>query len=1075
MRQAIGFALAALLASACFAQDQGRLTGTVGDTTGAVVAGAEITAVNRATGVSYRAASNTTGTYVFPQLPPGTYSVTCRLDGFKSVEHREIILETRYSRTIDFQLEVGQVTERVEVAATTPLLESENAGIGQLVDRNKMMAFPLRDRRSGGLVLLAPGVVSQNPTSENVSVAGGRGRNQNYLIDGISNINSGTDLSISQFNPPAESIQEFKVEINSYTADLGRSSGGVISATTRAGTNEFHGSGYWFVRDDAFDARSFYAAFKEPLRFHVTGGSLGGPIIRNKTFFFTNYEYQDNVAGQTFSSEVVPHPRERIGDFSARRDVSVLDPVSRTPFPGNIIPQSRIDPVARQLVSFFPEANIASNDVTRAPRNNFLATGTSEVSSHNIVTRLDHNLGDKNRLFFRFLFFKSPTADAVAWPDAIQAGDPRARRTFNKAFNYAGSWSRNFTPNLVNDFRFGVIDQNRTLAHVGANSGTAGKVGLANVDPAHFPRLLVAGLSTLGDFRHLWVFDKNTNSLHDTLTWIRGRHQIKAGFDYIGSLVDNDDTSGTTSGTFTFNNRATNEGLAAFLLGWTSAASTNAIDYRTLTDYWGLFVTDDWKVTSKLTVNLGVRWELDTPPSRQNNELSGFDPNGLNPVSGTRGVVTFTPFPEIGTRAFQYDLNNFGPRFGFAWRPRDSWVVRGGYGISYDKPWRDVARGADASYTKQRDFTSPDGGFTPSMLFKDGLPPPVAEQRGPGFGAVRPGQAVRFAPDYYVPNQRTPYMQQWDFSIQKQLPGNSLAEAVYMANVGHKLYGEIVNYNVIPLVNGRGPARQDQLARLYPQFGNVSARYPTWGNSSYHAMIVKFQKRYSNGLSLLSHYTWSKFLDDVILDAQLGASSGLRHPELRQQDKGLSGNHLGGRFVTAAVWDLPFGKQRRFAIQSRALDMVAGGWTIAPFVEWHSGAVFAVDEQTNRTNTFGARNRPNALRNPVLSGGGSKDERLARWFDTSAFAEPAVGEFGNGARAYCCGPGLFQMDASVQKDFRFSEKWKLQFRSEFFNLFNHPNFSAPQGVRGRGDFGRVTSVNAATTPRQVQFALRVEF
>jgi len=1067
-----------LLLSSTFAQTESRLTGTVTDSTGSIIVGAEVTAANTATGVVYRATSSDTGTYVFPALPPGTYKVSCQLSGFKRFEHAGVVLDTGFVRTVDIKLAVGDVTETVEVAGVSPLLESENATVGQLVGRSTVFNMPMASRRTGSLVRLVGAVayLDEGGGAEQLpffTMAGGRARNQNWQLDGVNIQNNSIGNAQVMFNPPSETIEEFKVEMNSYSADLGRSGGGFIQLTTRAGTNQYHGALYEFLRNDKLDARTFFAVQKAPLRYNIFGATLGGPIVKNKTFFFFNYEGARYRIGQTLSSDEVPHPADREGNFSSRTDVTVVDPTTRQPFPGNIIPVSRQDPIARELIKFYPAPNVAGSDVMRAPRDNFARNGVDLTNIDWFTTRIDHNLSEKNRLFGRLIIGKSVHDNVIAFPERI--ADPRGEFQDPRTYTFAGSWHRSLRPTLFNEFRYNLLRAPQSQSSFGNGSGVNGKLGLNGVDPTAFPRVRLDGYAGLGgNNQHFRLVERDTQEVADHLTWIHGSHHVRMGFNlrYSRFLNETDTASG---GFFNFTARATNEGLATLLLGWTSNAQfLDGAAVIGRTDYWAGFIADDWKLTPKFTLNLGIRWDMDTPLWRKNNLLSRVNIGPVNPVSGTPGIMEFAPFPETGKYASGFDKNNFGPRFGFAWRPVGTLVFRGGYGVFYNGPFLNIAGVSTVGFNQQADFISPDGGFTPAFLFRSGIPALPATQRlDAGFGAVPVGSPTRISPDFIQRDHVNGYHHQFNFSIQKQLFGDLLVEAGYMGNLGHKLAGSSVNINMIPLVNGRGPATQDQRLRPFPQYNNVTQVGLPWGNSTYHALNLRAEKRFSRGLNFLTNYTFSKFIDDIDATSELGLEAPYTHVELRKLDKSLAGSHLGQRLVTSAVYELPWGKGRRFLIASPVLGHIAGGWSLAFIGEFRDGAVFGVSELTNRSNTFSNSQRPNLLRNASLASDRPRAEQLARWFDTTAFQDPGVAVFGNAPRAMCCGPGFIGVDLSAQKWFQITERWRVQFRGDIENLPNRPNFGLPARFRGAGDFGRVSST--VGTSRRIQLALRVEF
>lgn len=1069
----------ALLLAPClsFGQTEARLTGTVADPSGSVISGAEVTAVNNATGVVHKVTSTDSGTYVFPALPPGAYRLSCQVSGFKRAEQSSVLLDTGFVRTIDIRLEIGATNDVVEVKALTPLLEAENATVGQLVERSTLLNMPLPSRRTGSLVRLVGAVAfhSEGGGAEQLpffTMGGGRARNQNWQLDGANIQNNAIGNAQMLFNPPSETIEEFKVELSNYGADLGRSGGGFIQMTTRAGTNTFRGALYEFLRNDKLDARTFFSPTKAPLRYNIFGATLGGPIIKNKTFFFFNYEGARYRIGQTLSSDEVPHLANRSGDFSARRDVTILDPESRQPFPGNIIPVSRQDQVARELMKYYPEPNVAS-DPTRAPRDNFARNGVDLTDIDWYTTRIDHTINANNRLFGRLVIGRSVHDNVIAYPERI--ADPRGEFQDPRTYSVAGSWHRTLKPTLFNELRFNVSRAPQTQTSFGNDSGVNGQLGIKGVDPTAFPRVRMDGYAGLGgNSQNLRIVERDTVEVSDNLTWVRGSHHIRTGFNmrYSRFLNESDTASG---GFFNYTARATNEGLATFLLGWTSNAQLlDGAPVIGRTDYWGIYLADDWKITPKLTLNLGVRWDLDTPLWRKDNLLSRFNSGLPNPVSGNLGAMEFAPFQATGKYSSGWDRNNFGPRVGFAWRPAGTLVARGGYGLFFNGPFLNVAGVSTAGFNQQADYASADGGFTPVFLLRNGIPaPPPQEERGPGFGAVRIGTAPRLSPDFIQNNHVSGYHHQFNLSIQKQMFDNLLLEVGYMGNLGHKLAGSNININMIPLVNGRGPATQDQRLRPFPQYGNVTHIGLPWGNSSYHALTLRAEKRFSSGLSFLTNYTWSKFIDDIDATTELGLEAPYTHVELRKLDRSLAGSHVGQRLIASTVYDVPWGKGRRYPIANPVLGHIAGGWSLAVIAEFRDGPVYGVTELTNRTNTFSNSQRPNLLRDPGLDTGRPRGEVLSRYFDTTAFQDPGVGVFGNAPRAICCGPGFVGLDISAQKWFQLTERFRMQFRADMENLPNRPNFGLPGRTRGAGDFGAISSI--VGTARRIQLGLRLEF
>ena len=872
-----------LLGMAAAGFGQARVTGTVTDNTRGVVVGATVEAKNVDTGQTTSSLTNQSGVYSIAFLNPGQYELSCELTGFKRFTRSGLVLETGTTTTVNIELTLGQITESVSVSAEAPLIESESGAIGQLIENKAILNMPIQSRRSAALIRLMGNVSFRvedgGEAIPRFSMGGGRSLNQMWHLDGGVTQNMALGVAQLSLNPPNEALQEFKAIVNSYSAEFGRTGGGLILMTTRSGTNEFHGSAYEWLRNDVLNARTFFAAEKAPLRFNIFGASLGGPVIKNKTFFFYNYEGGRRRTGVTITRNV-PRPAEVNGDFSARTDVRILDPTTRvgntpaTPFPDNIIPQSRIDSVGRAFARFYPAPNQPGDDPTRAPSNNYRANGSDQLNQDYHTARVDHQLSENDRAFARLSYVTAPEVVAAVMPE--QAADERAGTRENRHANLVVSWQRTVRTTLINDFKYMYGNRMHINRGAGTGSGLNGQINLDGVEPTDLARLTVTGHSALGQTPHQRIQEPIlTHQFTNGLLWMKGNHSLKMGFEWRYSS-NKDDFRQTSGGLFNFTDRATNSGLASLLLGWTNNASLLQTDIlETRTDYYGTYFQDDWKVTPNLTINIGLRWELDTPRWEKNNRQSGFDATQINPVSGTPGVITFAGQDGVGKYAHDFDRNNFGPRFGFAYRVTKGTVVRGGYGVSYNGPYQGAVPNAWAQgFSLSGSFDSPDGGFTPALLFASGMPAITREPLTPGFGAVPLGRPVRTSPDYIEHDHVAGYAQQWNLGVQKELRANVLVEIAYIANVGHKLGGPNENVNQIPLVDERGPAVQSQALRPFPQFGNVLNVSPDWGNSSYHSMNVKVEKRYSAGLSLLGNYTWAKFIDDVQSGSELGEARG---------------------------------------------------------------------------------------------------------------------------------------------------------------------------------------------------------
>ncbi len=963
---------------------------------------------------------------------------------------------------------MGAVTESVVVSAQSPLLQAETSAVSTLVENATIRNMPLASRRIGSLVRLMGNVTFGSEASwegiSNFSIAGGRARQQIWQLDGGNLQGVMLVTGIVSVAPPVEAMEEFRVQANGYPAEFGRSTGGFISMTTKSGTNRFRGSLYEFLRNDAFDARNFFSATKPPLRYNVFGGTLGGPVIRDRTFFFFSYEGTRRRDGVTRILNV-PTQSEVAGDFSSSTG-TLMDPQSRLPFAGNRIPVSRLDGVGAALAKLYPAPNVAG---APSGNRNFLQNAVNKTRGDSYIVKVDHVLSQKNRISGRYLKFRSPVEPGRVFPNpaADNVGDQ-----LSDQFHITGNWVRTVGATLFNELRYNYNRRTNEDPSLYPSTITA-DVGLRGVAQDGTPNINVTGFNAIGQGGQYRLAGPGfQHQILEAVSWTRGKHQVKFGGEWRSSEMP-DLWGDSRAGQFAFNDVATGRGfgLAALLLGWTNTATVNTGFTSARMNYLAAYIQDDWKVSPRLMLNLGLRWDMDTPRSERDNLQTGFDSVAINPVSGTPGIITYAGRDGVSVYAHGFDKNNFGPRFGFAYRPLDDrLILRGGYGLMYGPIYDDsITRANVVGFGDVRQFQSSDNGITPALLLRNGVPTPPAEPLGPGFGAVPLGAAPRITPDFYDQNQRATYAHHLNFSAQRQLFGSFLLEASYTANLAHRVSGRATNVNEIR--PERRGARQDQALRPFPQYANVTQRAVNWGNSSYHGLNIKVEKRFSRGLNLLSNYTWSKFLDDVQSAADAGGG-GPQSYYARQLDKALSGNDIRHRWVSSAVYELPVGRGRRVDIGNRALDLALGGWSVGVISELRTGLPFGVTEQTNRLNAFSSSQRPNLTGDWRMASGRSRADSINRWFNTAAFASPADGVLGNAPRAFAIGPGTVSLDTSLLKDFAFREAATLQLRGEFFNMLNRPNFGLPNRTRGNAAFG---SIGSASGGRQIQLGLRLVF
>jgi hypothetical protein len=1062
-----------LICAAALAQNTGTLTGIIVDPSQANLPGVSLILTNEETGVAERAATNPQGEYTFPLLQPGRYRLTADAKGFRPYTRTGIVLESARVSRIDLTMEIGQVNEAVEVKASTPLLESESSTVGQFIEHKTVVDMPLTGRRVGELLALEGNsiYITGDVIRPRVAVAGGRSDQQQWLIDGVNSSNIALEVPQALFNPPVESVQEIRIQQNSYSAEYGNTSSGVVAMTTRSGANQFHGAAYEFFRNDKLDARNFFAAQKAPLRWNIFGFSVGGPVIHNRTFFFSNVEWQKQRVGAT-QNLTVPSELQRAGDFSQTFTatgalIRIYDPETtagtvRMPFPNNAIPKNRIDPVGAAMIALYPLPNRAASNLAGA--NNYVANNVTALNLTTWTAKVDHQIRSNDRASFRFILHNFPTSTSATYPTA--AADPTA--VVNRRRAYSALWEEvhNFSSTLINDVRFEWQPRYFFNLSLGLDQGWPSKLGLKGVSDRAFPRVTNAGYAALGPGTQERIQTPiHDTDVVDTLSWFRGSHAVKFGGEF--RIVRNQDIlNDQISGNLAFatqptglpNVNNTGNAAASLLIGFPNSGSVHATDpLDRRAKYFAFFLQDDWKVTRRLTLNLGVRWEAHTPRTDANNRQNGFDPLKINPVSNTPGVVTFAGQDGLGATVYDGDYNNIAPRIGMAWKPfGDRTVIRAGAGLFYGPP-QPGSNNTSAGFERAGSFTTPDNGITAPFLLRNGFPAFTDTQRGPGYGAVPVGQAVKFAPTFIQSPRILGYTEQWNFGIQRELGWDSVLELTYLGNQGHHLNGPDTSINQVPhALIGAGNA---QVRRPFPQFGNVSLIAPMWGNSNYHGFNIKAEKRFSHGLNFLVNYTFSKFIDDVPNAQEVGATPGIQDVYDRRSDRALSGNDVRHRMVMSSVYELPLGKGR-----------VLGGWSFGFIAILQQGSPVGLTVQTSNTNAFNpGSQRVNVLRDPSLPA----DRRsVQQWFDPTAVAAPAPFTFGNAGRALLTGPGLMQLSLSLLKNIRFRERYNVQFRAESLNFVNHANFNDPGTALGSAGFG---VISGAKDPRTMQLGLRLEF
>lgn len=1038
----------------------GSIQGTVTDESGALIPGAQIAIRNLDTGVSQQTRSNTAGIYFIGEVRPGSYSVEAQAAGFARFVRSGITVRIEDRLRVDIAMRVGQVSETVEVKAEAPLVQSESTTIGKVVEETSIKQLPLNGRNAFDLVLLTPGT-QQKDGDEQPRLSGGRSRNAEISLDGTSV--SDPRRGETSYIPNLDALQEFKVQTNGLSAEFGRLVGGIVTATLKSGTNQYHGNLFEFIRNDQFNARNFFSSTVPKLAYNQFGGMIGGPIIHDRTFFFADYEGL-RIRRESLFNLTVPTPQMKQGDFSSLLGRSVgtdalgrgvfqnqiFDPAStrtapngklvRDAFPGNVIPRSRFDPAGANLMNLYIDPNLPGSV------QNFRTLQPSGSNFNKFDVRVDHRFTDRDLFFTRVSSDRQETSSARPYQWSATGGSKGEIDTW---LTGALNWTRTITPTTLNDFRFAAF-RGRLHRLISPADNTA--LGIPNLDRYGLPRITVPGYDSLGDAQ---VFDPTQEQyqFQDIATFVRGRHIIKAGADVRRFRIN--DLQLDFNGTYNFANAQTADPstsgsgnpMASLLLGQVDRYlnDPNRGRFYCRSSYMGLFFQDDFKVSPTFTLNIGLRYDVEQNPNETRWNGSDFNLD-------LGRVVTMR---EMGKNRTQTtDKNDFGPRVGFAWRPFSRTVIRSHYGIFYI-PLTGRATSAFNRFPQSQLVTDASDGVNPAIVISR-TPPLVPSADGKGLGQFS-----------YSSNPQTGYFQQYNFDIQRELSGGILLQATYAGSLGRHLLITSL-FNVIPIDVVRARGASSQAMRPYPDFGDVRG-YRERQNSSYHSLQLSAEKRYSRGLSFLASYTFSKLIDEA--EDNFNADMFPMDPYNTRLDKGLSLAHIPQRFVGSAVYDLPFGKDRKYQ-GAGPLSYVIGGWQFAGILTLQSGQQVMIKQSNNTSRTFGTILRPNLIADPILSTG---DRTLNSWFNTAAFQAPPPLYFGNSSKTPGIeGPGLANVDFSLHRNFTLplNEASRLELRAECYNCLNRANFGVPSGLVGTPAFGRVTSAGAA---RALQLALKFWF
>jgi len=1099
----------------------GTIMGTVKDAEGGVLMGATVTITEVDKGTSSTFTTDAAGSYQAPFLIPGTYQVAIEASGFKSLVRRGVVLQVNERARIDAALELGAFTEATEVTAFAPLTRTDSAELGEVIEERAVRELPLNGRNFATLVYLAPGITpgqagenlsgasTFNPRgASNFNALGSQANTNAWLVDGIDNNEYTFNTVIVQ--PTVESVREFKVLTGTFSAEFGRGAG-VVSVSTKSGSNEVHGTLFEFLRNEAFDAKSFFAlptAKKPPLDRHQFGAALSGPIAKNRTFFFVDYAGIKEERGLTFVN-TVPTEAARLGDFSDYRTPSgdlipIYDPLTtrlnpnfdpaqpvsatnpqylRDPFAGNIIPSDRLDPVGMNVASIYPLPNGPGNF------DNYTSTDNRSVRSHAFTLRLDHRATDRDSFFLRFSYDKyrldAPQGQAACClatpPDAASRFDlgPYVAGIQNTRLWTMGgalNWTRVLGPTLVNEFRLGFAKTNPETRQSDYGHMAASSLGIQGINlsdaTSGLPNLNIQDVTGIsGGPAFLPVNPEQFHyQLENSLSWVRNRHSLKAGYRLVvrepSPFINDNTRSAIAVNRNLTNSPATNtggSGLATLLLGYTTGGSRGfLLETANFTNSeHSLYVQDDWRVNSRVTLNLGVRYEVYVPDTEEQDRLANFD-RGSN-----RLVFAGEEADRRANKQTQW--GNLAPRLGLAWdiSGDGSNVLRAGYGKSYF-PMPHAAGNLihlNVPFTISQNYsteTNPTD-FSPSRVPRLSNPFPEVVPIKPTTTAELNAANPRVIGHDF--SNDTPHMQTWQVSYARQITNSMMAEIAYAGSKGSNL---IWAYNANEVQPGLGSLASRRLIQPLANVSNITQFDPT-NESSFNSLQMKVVKRYAAGLQFLLSYTFAKSLDHAGAPASGGGSvGGPQSVTLFEESRGPSGFDVKHRFVLSYVWDLPFGADRRWATSGIGRALL-GNWQLSGIVTLSTGRPFTVFLNTGVNN--GAASWPDRI------GDGRIDEpTVDRWFDTDAFRAPTPNTYGDSGRGVLYAPGVQTVDASLSRRFPMKGgRLSWQFRVDAFNLLNTPQFGFPNANIGSPTAGRITSLQPEIGNRQMQFALRLDF
>ncbi len=1078
----------------------GTILGSVTDGNGASVAGAKITLTHTQTGLTRVVTSDSEGEYIAPSLPPGAYTISTETPGFKKLLLANMQLSVDQKARVDLKLEIGATTESVTVEGVAPLVQTESSDLSGTINETQIKNLPLNGRDFVQLTRTLPGVLRGIPganidgagslawrASASFSANGMRTRDNNFLLDGVDN--NETWLNSVVIFPSIDALEEFKVQTSTYSAEFGRSSGGVVNIQIKSGQNAFHGSAFEFLRNDALDANNFFnnknGRAKPPYKQNQFGGTMGGPIRHDKMFFFGDYQGGRIRDSQTYLS-TVPTLKMRNGDFS-ELNRTIYDPLTRQPFAGKVIPSNQFDPAAKAIIEqLYPMPNVAG---TVAPNgqiiNNFLYNPVLSREDDQFDVKIDNYLSQNNHFFGRYSFERTHRFLPATLPHGDSGTTFGAGNGLIRAQSLALNDTYTISPRWLNEARIGFSRIAFKVSSIDAGTNLAQTVGIPGINITDTATAMSQIQFTPGDIRNLGANSNqplltflDTFQFFDNVMHTRGAHTLKMGasltrrrrnvfnvdnivgnFNFQSSITSN---CGGATGACTIDPN-TGFSFATFVLGYPTTVTRGLMQgvVGERRPEYGAYIQDDWRVNSKLTLNLGLRYDLFVPYVEVYDRQSNFDiSTGRFVVASDNATINGI---KVGRQLQTTPKKDFAPRFGFAYDVfgKGKTVVRGGYGIFWNNP----LTGTSSQKPSNPPFLLSNSLSTtllPTLRLRDGIPaPPTVDPNRVPSGTTR---------SIFDPEFTDGYAQQWNLNLSQQFGKNYALELSYVGSKGtHLVIKQDIN-QAPPVVGVTDSNVNRPFIKLAPGLRALS-QVQSRGDSNHHAMLVKFSNRFSNGLAFVNSYTFGKTID-IVSDTEGATQNAYDF----RRDRAVSDFDIKHTFTSSWTYDLPFGKGKLIGGGSGDLaNKFIGGWQLSGILLLRSGLPFSVNQSQNLLST-GTANRPNRIASGKLD-----NPTIDRWFDLSAFTPTAdnTGTYGNSGRNILRAPGQTNVDFSLVKVTRFRERFEHQFKFEFFNAFNHPQFAAPANgsgnTIGNASAGVISSLLFGATARQIQVAMKFSF